>query len=70
MINNGIPHNEDKYFQQDLPIEALIYNKRNKNSGKINTFLFKGISERAFSVHSVQNHSSLETIFLLKLKLF
>ena len=36
-INNGIPHNENKY---------LIYNERNKNSCKIKTFLYKGISEK------------------------
>ena len=44
-VNNGIPHNEDKYFQQELPIEALIYNGRKKNSGKMKPFLYKGISE-------------------------
>ena len=57
MINNGIPQNKNKYFQQELPIEAFINTKGNKNSGKSKQVISLQWHTKKieFSAHSAEN---------------
>jgi len=45
-MNNEIPHDENKYLQKELAIDALVNTTKDKNCGKLKTFLHKCISKK------------------------